>query len=352
MPLEQGRRLVVVRAAAGRPWPARARPARRRRPDGLAGATTRPSRAAPAPAASAGCREPESTPRAPSVARGVAPARPCRRRAPETAGRRGPGAGTSARRARMRLPRRWAAASSGGKTAAADMSSTDPAWMPPISGSTSASTTRCPSLRGDQRPDGAVADRAPARRAGAARRRGPGRSGPRARGCPERAVGQNRVGIPSASPSGRARRRPRAQTDAPAAAIGTSASAEPELAAQVDRLGPAPEEPVGADVDARPPNASLRSAPPRRAAPRAPRRPARRAAVPAPPVSSQAAVRPLMPPPTTTTCPGATSGAPPSAAMITSARTSKKAGSSLSDAVRRSRCRRSAATAASSTSRS
>ena len=66
---------------------------------------------------------------------------------------------------------------------------------------------------------------------------------------PERAVGQNRVGIPSAWPSGSVRRRPRAHTDAPRAAMGTSASAIPTSLAQVDGLAPAAEEPVGAQVD-------------------------------------------------------------------------------------------------------
>ena len=64
----------------------------------------------------------------------------------------GSGRGTSARSARIRLPRRWAAASSGGKTAAADMSSTDPAWMPPISGSANVPTTFWPSLRATSGP--------------------------------------------------------------------------------------------------------------------------------------------------------------------------------------------------------
>ena len=66
---------------------------------------------------------------------------------------------------------------------------------------------------------------------------------------PERAVGQNRVGMPSARPSGSGRSRPRAQTEAPRAGDRHERVGEPDLAAQVDRLGPAAEEAVGAQVD-------------------------------------------------------------------------------------------------------
>ena len=66
---------------------------------------------------------------------------------------------------------------------------------------------------------------------------------------PERAVGQNRVGMPSASPSGSGRSRPRAHTDAPLARDRHERVGEPDLAAQVDGLGPTAEEAVRAHVD-------------------------------------------------------------------------------------------------------
>ncbi len=134
--------------------------------------------------------------------------------AQKSGGPSGSGGGTSARRARMRPPRRCAAARSGGNVAAADMSSTDPAWIPPISGSTSMSTTRRPSLRATSGPmaRSPIGPRTSGRGSTASRARP---SAPRTPTMPERAVGQNRVGIPSAWPSGSARRRPRAQPTHP-----------------------------------------------------------------------------------------------------------------------------------------
>ncbi len=164
----------------------------------------------------------------------------------------GSGAGTSARNARIRPPRRWAAASSGGKTDAADMSSTEPAWMPPIRGSTSMSTTRCPNFARHQRPHGAVADRAPQvrpRQDGVAREAelAPDAEDARARRRPEprryaesEPVGQRAE--PSAGPHGRAPFRDRDER------VGES-----QFAAQVDRFGPAAQEAVGAHVDGAPP---------------------------------------------------------------------------------------------------
>ena len=83
---------------------------------------------------------------------------------------------------------------------------------------------------------------------------------------PERAVGQNRVGTPSASPSGSGRQPPPGpDRRAPGRRSGTERVAEPELAAQVGGLGPAAEEAVGPDVDgAAAERRSLRSVPPRR----------------------------------------------------------------------------------------
>ncbi len=171
----------------------------------------------------------------------------------KSGGPSGSGGGTSARRAFMRPPRRWAAASRGGKVAAADMSSTEPAWIPPIRGSTSMSTTRCPSLRATSGPmaRSPIGPRTSGRGSTASRARP---SAPRAPTMPDRAVGQNRVGMPRAWPSGNARRRPRAHTDAPRAPHGHQVVGDPHLPAQLDRLGSAAEEPVGAQVDHAPPD--------------------------------------------------------------------------------------------------
>ena len=173
--------------------------------------------------------------------------------AQKSGGPSGSGAGTSARKARMRPPRRCAAASRGGNVAAADMSSTEPAWIPPMSGSTSVSTTRRPSLCATRGPmeRSPMGPRVSGRGSRASRARP---RAPRTPTMPERAVGQKRVGTPSACPSGSRRSRPRAQTDAPRAAIGTSASASPTSRHRsiasvrrprnpsgptIDRLGPA-----------------------------------------------------------------------------------------------------------------
>ena len=182
---------------------------------------------------------------------------------------RGPtGAGTSARSARMRLPRRCAAASSGGKTAAADMSSTEPAWMPPISGSTSTSTTRWPSLRADQWPDGPVADRARGRRAGAA---AASRARPSCTARPEdaraRRTARGVSGSRARAPRAAARSRPRAQTDAPARRDRAPARRpSPTSRHRSTASGRRPRKPSGPTSTARPPNDSLQERPPRRSA--------------------------------------------------------------------------------------
>ena len=104
---------------------------------------------------------------------------------------------------------------SGGRVAAADMSSTEPAWIPPMRGSTN---IRRRAGRACGTPAGRLLGRrsAPAHRAVAAGHHGRGRARRGRPRCQSGAVGQNRVGIPSAWPSGNVRRRPRAQTDAPA----------------------------------------------------------------------------------------------------------------------------------------
>ena len=195
------------------------------------------------------------------------------------------------------------AARSGGNTAAADMSSTEPAWMPPIRGSTSVSTTRWPELARHQGPDGAVAD-------------GAADVGPRAA-----AASRARPSAPREAEDAAASRRPEPGRDAQRVPVGQRAQpppgphrraaggdrhqrvAEADLAAQLDRLGPAPEEAVGAHVDDAPAE-GRRCATGRRGAASLEHDDLGRVA-PAlgPPVSSQAAASPLMPPPTTTTRP-------------------------------------------------
>ena len=167
----------------------------------------------------------------------------------KSGGPSGSGAGTSDRSARMRPPRRWAAARSGGKVAAADMSSTEPAWMPPMRGSTRTSTTWCPSLRATRGPieRSPIGPRTSGRGNTASRARPSTPGSPR---TPLRAVGQNR-GRDARSRALRGARAgaPWPTRTRPRAQIGTERVAETDLAAQLDRLGPAPEETVGAHVD-------------------------------------------------------------------------------------------------------
>ena len=152
--------------------------------------------------------------------------------------------------------------------------------------------------------------------------------GPRTSGRGQQGVAGEAQRTPDAHDAG-AGRRPEPGRDPEGVALGQGAQApagpdrrtagrdghervgEPDLAAQVDRLGPAPEEPVGPQVDhAAPEIVALQgAAEARRGLEHGDRRVHRAAAV-APPVSSQAAARPLMPPPTTTTRRAATSGAP------------------------------------------
>ena len=198
---------------------------------------------------SAGEESRMSTPRAPQAAANAptSDAMPPSS-AQKSGGPSGSGAGTSARRARMRPPRRCAAASRGGKVAAADMSSTEPAWIPPMRGSTIMSTTRRPSLRDT--------------------------SGPMARSPIGPAdVGSGQHGIAGESQraaeahDARAGRRPEPGRDPECVALGQRAQApagpdrrtpgrdrhervgQSHLVAQVDRLAPTPEEPVRAQVD-------------------------------------------------------------------------------------------------------
>ena len=166
----------------------------------------------------------------------------------KSGGPSGSGGGTSARRARIRPPRRWAAASSGGKVAAADMSSTEPAWIPPISGSTSMSTTRRPSLRATSGPMA----RSPI--------------GPRDVGPGQDSVTSEAQRTTDADDAG-AGRRPEPGRDAEGVALGQRAQApagpdrrtpgrdghqvvtDPHLSTQLDRLAAAAEESVRAEVD-------------------------------------------------------------------------------------------------------
>ena len=147
--------------------------------------------------------------------------------------------------------------------AAADMSSTEPAWMPPIKGSTNRSATRRPNLRDTRGP----MERSPIgpRTSGRGSSASPaGRATPRRPRMPDRAVGQKRIGMPRASPSGSGRIFPRAQTAGPRPPMGTSASPRPISRHSSHRFGPPPEKTVGTGVDGVVPNGTLWSAPPSR----------------------------------------------------------------------------------------
>ncbi len=97
------------------------------------------------------------------------------------------------------------------------MSSTDPAWMPPIIGSTSVSTMPRPNLRATSGPTERSLDGAADVGAGQHGVADEGQPAAQGRGCPIAAVGHSRVGIPITSPSGRRRSLPRAHTEAPLA---------------------------------------------------------------------------------------------------------------------------------------
>ncbi len=260
------------------------------------------------------------------------------------------------RRARISPTRCPAAARSAGDTAAVLMSATDPALIPPTSGSTRVATTFDPSLSATRGPSARspIGPRRLGRGATASRAR---RSDPATPSTPERATGHQRVGTPSARAPGIGRSRPRAQTDAPDAPIGTSSSPSPTARHNSTASGRRPSTPSGPRSTARPANSSLRSAPPSRgdASSTVTRGPPTAAPL-SPPVSSQAAARPAIPPPITTTedarpapaepVPGepapaepgpgegvadaGTAQAPPrSAARTTPARIARKAGSSF-----------------------
>ncbi len=117
-----------------------------------------------------------------------------------------------------------------------------------MSGSTSRSTTGRPR----RAPTSSPTARSPVtvRAAACGRTRSPATrsdsSGPR---IPDRTSGHHRVGTPSTVPAGIARSRSRAHSDAPDAPDGDELLAEPELVAELGRLGPAGEERVGGEVD-------------------------------------------------------------------------------------------------------
>ncbi len=106
-------------------------------------------------------------------------------------------------------------------------------------------------LARDQRSNGAVADRTPDVGPREEHIADEGELPARAEQASAR-VGQKRVGIPSACPSGSARNRPRAQTDAPRAAIGTNASPRPTSRQRSMASGRRPRNPSGPSIDSAP----------------------------------------------------------------------------------------------------
>ena len=261
--VEQPRRLVVVR-----PEQRRRRRRRRGQHHGVGLESSRsPDRTVQPPADAArgarpGAESRMSTPRVGEAGgERVRPATPCRRRGPRTAAaRRGRAPGTSARRARIRLPRRWAAASSGGNDRGrghvVDRAGVDAADQ----GVDQRVDDPLAELARHERPDGAVADRpahvGPGQRrvAGEAQpcRRGPedagAGGGPEPGRDPEReALGQRAQ--PAAGPDRRAPRRDRARARRPARPRGTGRRAS----------GRRPRKPSGPRSTTRPPTSSLRS---------------------------------------------------------------------------------------------
>ena len=196
----------------------------------------------------------------------------------------------------MRLPGGAAAASKRKKVAAADMSSTEPAWMPPIQWVDQDVDDPRPELAGDQWSDGAVAERAPHVGTGeSASRASP--SCPRRPRMPAGPSARSGWGSPSAWPRAGGAAGPAAQTDAPRAAIGTRSSPRP-TSRQSRRPQAGGRETRRARVDEPVAEHSLPSGPPRRRR-RSSTTTAGARRGPPPPVSSQAAARPLIPPPTT-----------------------------------------------------
>ncbi len=203
-------------------------------------------------------------------------------------------------RLRMRLPVWWEAAMRAGKVAAALSSSTPPALIPPMSGSTNRSTTGRPR----RSPMMSATDRSPL--TGAAPRWGITRSlvtrsdSPGLR-RPDRASGHHLVGTPRLRAAGIGRSRPRARIDAPVVPTGTSSSRTPICSQSSVASGRRARKASAARSTVRPANSAESSLPPTRL-------PASRTCTmggPAPVAmsdevtNSQAAERPAMPPPTT-----------------------------------------------------
>ena len=147
----------------------------------------------------------------------------------------------------MRLPGWSDAAIRTGMVAAALRSSTSPALMPPISGSTRRSTTGRPSRSPTISPTERSPNTAFPLRWGTTTSLAAASDSAGLR-IPDRASGHQRVGTPRFNPSGMGRSRPRAQMEAPDAPTGTSWSVESELGAELGGLGPPGQECVGGQV--------------------------------------------------------------------------------------------------------
>ncbi len=185
--------------------------------------------------------------------------------------------------------------------AAALRSSTSPALMPPISGSTRRSTTGRPSRSPTISPTERSPNTAFALRWGMTTSLAAARDSAGLR-IPDRASGHQRVGTPRFNPSGMGRSRPRAQMEAPEAPTGTSWSDSPSSAQSSVASGRRARNASAARSTVRPANSAARSLPPTRSPDSSTRTigagvPARSEAA----TSSQAAARPAIPAPTTAT---------------------------------------------------
>ena len=214
------------------------------------------------------------------------------------------GGAVDALSAAMRLPRCWAASSSGGKTAAALSSDTRPAEMPPIIGSTSVATTSAPSLRSTN-PPMARSGRCPREAGRGATTSRSARARPRGLKRWLRRSEDQLVGIPRLRSAGSGRTFPRAKTLAPDAAMGRIWSAAPSSSTSTASSRRRASTPSGPASTVRVPTVVAATFPPIRSVASMMVTCGALASGPAaPPVSSQAAASPAIPPPTMTTSEG------------------------------------------------
>ncbi len=256
------------------------------------GAARPRARREPRVSSSTNDRAPRAADRKTGAARAVDRRRPGRRPVPRHPRRR---------RARIRLPGCRSAVSNAGKTAAALMVSTVPAWIPPTRGPARRVVTSPAQSLPDDVAHGPVGIRRRPRAgpsAGRSRSRA-GRTRPTGEQMPERARGPKRVGHPEGEAGGKRAQSSPGPHVGPARPGRHQVGVEAELGAQGQRLGAPGHEGVGTEIDVasaeRSPSAASRRTGrrPRRRSPACPR--------PAASDSSHAAARPAMPPPTTAT---------------------------------------------------